>query len=77
MEHDLNPKNLQINRIFFLQNLKKPIFEELLGITPKNVSQKSGSVSFLPLRHPNFMKSFRKIISAVLENKRLPTDILT
>ena len=40
-------------------------------------SQKSGSVSFLPLRNPNLMKSFRKILRVNLEKTRLPTDILT
>ena len=36
MVHDLNPKNLSINRLFFfLQNLKNPIFGVYLGIIPK------------------------------------------
>ena len=39
--------------------------------------KKSGSVSFLPLRQPNFMRSFRKMSWAILDKTRLPTDILT
>ena len=39
-------------------------------------SQKSSSASFLPLRHPNFMRSFRKILPAFLEKKRLRSDII-
>ena len=35
MVHDLNPKNLHNNGLFFLQNPKNPIFEAFLGIIPK------------------------------------------
>ena len=67
MMHDLNPKNLQINRLIFfliLENPKKPYFWGVLGHFAQNetVPQKSGSISFLPLRPPNFMRSFRKIV---------------
>lgn len=82
MMHDLNPKNLQINRLIFfliLENPKKPYFWGVLGHFAQNeiVPQKSGSISFLPLRPPNFMGSFRKIVWAVLEKTSLPSDILT
>ena len=30
--HDLNPKNLHINKLFFLQNPKNPIYRVFLGI---------------------------------------------
>ena len=63
---------------FFLQKPKNPIFGVFLVIIPKmKFFQKSGSVIILLLRHPNFMRSFRKILSAVLEKTRLPTDKLT
>ena len=74
MVHDLNPKNLHINGVTFLQNPENPIFRVLLGIIPK---MKSGSISFSHDRHPNFMRSFRKILYAILEKKFLPTDVLT
>ena len=82
MMHDLNPKNLQINRLIFfliLENPKKPYFWGVLGHFAQNeiVPQKSGSISFLPLRPPNFMRSFRKIVWAVLEKTSLSSDILT
>ena len=35
MVHDLNPKNLHINGLFFLQNPKNPIFGVISGIIPK------------------------------------------
>ena len=68
--------------IFFAKS-KKPYFWDVFMYYPQNeiFSQKSGSVSFLPLRNPNlmksFMKSFRKILRVNLEKTRLPTDILT
>ena len=63
----------------FLKYPKTPIFRVFWGIVPKIrfFSQKFGSVSFSTLRHPNFMRSFRKALWAVLEKTRLPTDILT
>ena len=72
MVHGLNPKNLNINTLLFLQNPKNPILGEVFGHYPKNehFSQKSGSASFLPLRHLNFMTSFRKIILVVLKKLR-------
>ena len=40
---------------------KKNIFWVILGIIPRmKYFRKSSSVSFLSLRHPNFMRSFRK-----------------
>ena len=35
MVHDLNPKNLHINGLIFLLNLKKNILGVYLGIIPK------------------------------------------
>ena len=63
----------------FLQNPKISIFMVFLSIISKNeiFFKKFGSVSFLPLRQPNFMRSFRKILCVVLEKTPLPTDILT
>ena len=81
MVHDLNPKNLHINGSmdYFFAKSQNPCFLGVLGYYPQNeiFSKKSGSVSFLPLRHPNFMGSFREILRAVLKKTRLPTDILT
>ena len=64
---------------FFCKNPKQPILGVVFGHYPQNkiFSQKSGSVSFLPLRQPNFMRSFRKTLGAVLERTRLPIAILT
>ena len=47
---------------FFFAKSKKPYFWGVLGHYPQNeiFSQKSDSVMFLPSRHPNFMRSFRK-----------------
>ena len=59
----------------YFKKKKQTILRVFLGIIlkmrffPKNLS-------FLPLRHPNFMRSFRKILSTVLEKTRLPTGIL-
>ena len=79
MVHDLNPKNLHINGQIFFAKSKKPYFWGAFEYYPQNeiFSQKSGSISFSPLRHPNFMRSFRKILRALLQKMRLPTDILT
>ena len=79
MVHDLNPKNLPINRLDFFAKSKKSLFWGYFWVLSPNeiFSQKSGSDSFSPLRHRNFMRSFRKILRAVLENTRLSTDILT
>ena len=56
--HDLDPKNLHRKWFFLLgvfgHYLQNDIF-----------SQKPGSISFLPLKHTNFMKSFRKFLWAV------------
>ena len=57
---------------------KKSTHQWTKALSPKWVfSQKCSSVNFLPLRHPNFMRSFRKILWAILEKMCLPTDILT
>ena len=72
MVHDLNPKILHINRLFLLQNPKEThSFGVFWGIILKNeiFSHKSDSVSFLPLQHTNFMRSFRKILSRFGKNK--------
>ena len=77
MLHDLNPKNLH-NGFFFCKIQKALILGCFWTLFPKwNFSQKSGSVSFLPLMHRNFMRSFRKILWAILDKTCLPTDILT
>ena len=69
--HDLNPKNLHMNGLIFLQNKKPPIFRVLLGIIPKlRFFPKNLAVIFLVVRHSNFMRSFRKILWAVLEKTR-------
>ena len=79
MVHDLNPKHLHINGLFFSAKSKKSYLWGVFGHYPQHeiFSQKSCSVSFLPLRHPNFKRSFRKILYAVLEKTLLPSDILT
>ena len=58
---------------------KKPYFWSVFGHYHQNeiFSQKSCSLSFLHLRHANFMRSFRKILQAVLEKTCLLTDIPT
>ena len=63
MVHDLNPKNLHITGLFFLQNPKSPFLGGAFGRYPQIeiFSQKSGSVRFLLLRHSNFIRYFRKI----------------
>ena len=57
---------------------KKPYFGGVLGHYRQSeiFSQKSGCASFLPLRQPNFMRSFRKILWGILKTC-LPTDIVT
>ena len=83
MVHDLNPKNLHINRLLSVKS-KRPCFLVVFGHYPQNETfpKKSGSVSFLPLRQPNLrqpnkMRSFRKVWWVVLKKMRLPTGILT
>ena len=68
---------LTIFFFFFFQNSRN-LSWGVLGNYPQNktFSKKSSSVSFLLLRHPNFMRSFRKILWAMLEKTRLLTDIL-
>ena len=78
MVHDLNPTNLHINELFYAKS-QKPYFGGVLGHFSQNeiFPKKSDSVRFLPLRHPNFIRSFRKTLWAVLEKTCLPNDILT
>ena len=80
MVHDLNLKNLHINGLFLFCKIQcTQCFWVFFGHYSQNeiFSQKSGSVSFLPLKHPNFMRSFTKILWAVSEKTRLSTNILT
>ena len=64
---------------FFFCKIQKKTFWGCFWNYPQSeiFSQKSGSVSILPLRHPNFMRISRKILWAVLEKICLTTDILT
>ena len=75
--HNLTPKNLHINGLFFCK-IKKIPFLGVFGHYPQNeiFFQKSDYVSFLRLKQPNFMRSFRQILWAVLEKMSLPTDVL-
>ena len=75
MVYYLNPKTCTTMDYFFAKS-KKPYFWGVFGHYPQNriFSQKSGSLSFLPLRYPNFMRSLRKILWAILEKTHLPTD---
>ena len=78
--HDLNQKNLHINGLFLFCKIQKTLFLrcfQALSLEWHFFSQKSSSVSFSHLKYPNFMKSFRKIISAILEKMCLHNDILT
>ena len=67
--------------IFFVvvAKSKKLYFEFFGGHYSQNeiFSQKSDPVNFLPLRQPNFLWSFRKILYAVLGKTCLPADMLT
>ena len=59
----------------FFAKYKKQFWGYFWALSTKwDFPQKSGSFSFLALRHLNFIKSFRKILWAVLEKTRLPTD---
>ena len=66
MLHNLTQK-IYTSMDYFLAKSKNPYFWGVFGHYPQNeiFSQKSGSVSFLLLKHPNFMRSFRKILWAV------------
>ena len=81
MVHNLNPKNLYTNGLLFpsLQNQNNSIFCSVFGQYPKNYicSQIIWPCHFLHLRHPDFMRSFWKILWAVLKKMCLPTDIGT
>ena len=71
MVHDLNPQNLHINKqlffFSFFRKSKKCYFWGVFDHYPQNeiFSPKFCSVSFLALRHPSFMRSFRKILEAI------------
>ena len=58
--------------LFFAKS-KKPFFGGVFGDYPQNeiFSQTFDSVSFLPLRRPNFVRSFREILWSILKNKRV------
>ena len=58
------PKKSTNQWAFFCKIQKNPIFGVSLGIIPKMrfFSQKSGSISFLPLTQHNFMTSFRETL---------------
>ena len=64
---------------FFVAKSKKPYFGGVVGHYSQNeIFSKKYSCQFFNLkRHPNFMKSFRKILWSVLEKTHLPTDIMT
>lgn len=67
-----------INGLDFLAKTKKNFFGGIFGILPQNIlSEKSGFVSFLPLRHPNFVRNIRQIVWAILEKTWLLTDLLS
>ena len=73
-------KNLYINDFFFCCcKVQKTLFWVFWGHYSQNeiFSQKSDPVNFLPLRQPNFLWSFRKILYAVLGKTCLPADMLT
>ena len=44
MVHDLNPKNLHINKLIFLQNPKKPYLQGIFGHYPR--------MRFFPNKNP-------------------------
>ena len=67
--HDLNPKKYTHRWTIFFWEKKKHIFWVILGIIPRmKYSPKSSSVSFLSLRHPNFMRSSENPTSRFGEN---------
>ena len=76
------PIKFTYQQIFFLKFLrgkkKKKRFWGVLGNYLQNeiFFQKSGSVSFLSLMQPNFMRSFRKFLLAVWEKTRLLSETL-
>ena len=79
MAYDLNPRNLQYFYTIFFCKIQKTLVLGCFWVLSlkRDFFQKSDSVTFLPLRHPNFMRSFRKILRAVMEKTCLTTDILT
>ena len=75
MLHDLGPKNIHINKLFFFFQNLKAFFWGYFGV----LSRKSCSVSFLPLRHLNFMRSSKKNAMSCFGKSGLPywpTDLL-
>ena len=78
MVHDSNTKNLHVNGLFFLCKIRKTlIFWYFWTLSPKQYFfPKICPRQFPPLRHPNFTRSFRKILRAILEKTRLTADLL-
>ena len=73
------PKNLHINGLFCCKIQKTLFWGCRWALFSKwDFFQKIQLCQFFNLkRHPNFMKSFRKILWSVLEKTHLPTDIMT
>ena len=71
MLHNLDQKNLHINELIFFVKSTKPYFLRYFWALSPNwdFSSKIQLYQFLPLRHPNFMRSFKKILWAALEKK--------
>ena len=78
MVHNLN-QTFYASMDYLFAKSKKTYFWGVFGHYPQNemFSQNSSSVSYLPLRHPIFMRNFRKILWGVLEKTLLCTDNLT
>ena len=78
MLRDLNPRNLHINGLYFCK-IPKTYFWSVFGHYPQCeiFSQKSSSVCSLAVSSPNFKKSFRITLWAVLQKTCLPIDLLT
>ena len=79
---NLRPNNKKIVRAFFEKNIKVSefgliwrLFREYLQI--KNFFQKSGFVTFLPLKSPNFMQKSEKSLEPFMRKLRYqPTNQL-
>ena len=76
---NFRPKTAKIVTAVFEKNIKVSEFGliwrpfcEYFQI--KNIFQKSGSVTFLPLYSPSFMRKIRKILRAFSEKTALPTN---
>ena len=83
MVHDLNPKNLHIDGLFFYSKSPKSLFSRYFWALSQKwyFSPKSGTSRFSSIRHLNFKKSFRKILWAIFLGENMFTywhiDILT